>query len=522
MMTTFVLVAAVGSTGAPDEVVVFPDRAQVTRRAPVSCGQRTAIVFEQVPPSAVGDSFRARMSEGTVDGLRAELVKQEKVFGEKAQALEKRLEELGDERRRLDDQVLRAETQAAMASKLRSVTEQGLSRELAAEKPDVKAWQAALEVPLTGQLQVAKQVAELETKRRQLDRVVQDVQRQLDEARAGGQRESYRVEVLVTCPAGKPATVSLGYLVGGASWTPAYEARANEAAKTVELATWATVTQTTGEDWAGVKLVLSTAVPSENATPPTMNTLLLGATERVETKKVLTRREEFVDSASVAQSAPPPEPARGLVAKNQGLSVQLEVKDAAKVPGDGAAVRVFVGEATLAATFELRVMPRLMPVAFRVAELSNTGGWPLLAGQVDAFRPTGLVGRYPLERVAQGAAFTLTFGIEDAIRVKRTVVEELKKDAGVFNSKKRFLSSYRIDVANYGKQPTDVTVAEQVPVAEVNDIDIGLTEKTSAGVQLDKATGVARWKVPLKPQEKKTLDFGYRVDVPTTYDLGGL
>jgi uncharacterized protein (TIGR02231 family) len=521
MMTT-TLLFVLASTTSPDEVVVFPDRAQVTRVTPVTCGTRTAIVFENVPPAALSDSFRARMSEGTVDGLRAELVRQEKVFGDKAQALEKKLEQLSDEGRVLDDQLAKVEEQRELATHLREVAEQGLTRELAAEKPDVKAWQAALETPLTTNLQVAKQAAELTAKRRDLNRLIEDVRRQLDEVRLGAQKQTFRVEVLVSCPQGRSAQLSLGYLVGGASWTPAYEARAAEGAKAVDFATFATVTQATGEDWSHVKLTLSTAVPAQNATPPTMNKLLVGATERAPEKKVLTRRDEYVETASVASASTPSQGAGGLVARSQGLSVQLEVKDPAKVPGDGAPVRLFVGETRLAATFELKVMPKLVPVAFRVAEVTNTGSWPLLPGRVDAFRATGLVGRYDLERVAQGAPFSLTFGLDDSIRVKRTVVEELKKDQGLFNSKKRFTYVYKFDLANYGKAPVELSVADHLPVAEVNDIEVSLTEKTTAGAQVNKQSGVVSWKVPLKPAEKKTVDFGFRVDVPTSYDMGGL
>jgi uncharacterized protein (TIGR02231 family) len=521
MMTT-VLTVVLSSTTAPDAVVVYPDRAQVTRQVTVSCGARTATVFENVPPAAAQDSFRATVPEGTVDGLRAELVRPEKVFGEKAQALEAKLEALEDEGRVLDDQLARVESQRGLAVKLQGVAEQGLQKELAAERPDVKAWQAALDTPLSTQVALAKSAAELRAKRRVLNRTLEDVRRQLEEVRAGAQQQAWRVEVLVSCPAGRSTTLSLTYLVGGASWTPAYEARANEAGKSVELSTYATVTQVTGEDWQGVKLTLSTAVPSQNATPPSMTKLLVGASERQEEKKVLTRREEYVASASVAGSLAPSGGEGGLVARNQGLSVQLEVPEAARVPGDGNAVRLFVGATKLAAAFELKVMPKLYPVAFRVAELSNTGGWPLLPGPVDAFRASGMVGRYRLERVAQGAAFSLTFGLEDSIRVKRTVVEELKKDAGLFNSKKRFTYAYRFELANYGRGPVDVTVADHLPVAEVNDIDIALTEKTTAGAQVNKVSGVATWKVPLKAQEKRTLDFGFRVDVPTSYDMGGL
>jgi uncharacterized protein (TIGR02231 family) len=521
MMTVTLMVLA--STTSPDEVVVYPDRAQVTRVTQVSCGSRTALAFEGIPPAAVGDSFRARMSEGTVDGLRAELVRQERLYGDKAEALEKKLEQLADEGRVIDDLTARAEGQRALATRLREVTEQGLAKELAAERPDVKSWQLALDTPLATTLATAKQKAELQAKRRELFRTIDDVRRQLDETRGAAQKQAYRVEVLVTCPQGKSAQLSLSYLVGGASWTPAYEARAAETSKSVDFTTFATVSQATGEDWVGVKLSLSTAIPSQNATPPTMNTLLIGATERPPEKKVLTRRDEFVESATVAEfSVAPSEKDSGLVAKAQGLSVQLEVREAAKVPGDGTSVRLFVGETKLNATFELRVMPKLYPVAFRVAEVSNTGAWPLLPGRVDAFRSTGLVGRYELERVAQGASFALTFGIDDSVRVRRTVTEELKKDSGVFNNKKRFSYGYTFDLAHYGKAPVEVSLSDHLPVAEVNDIEVALTEKTTPGVQVNKASGLATWKVTLKAQEKRTVVFGFRVDVPTSYEMGGL
>jgi hypothetical protein len=188
-------------------------------------------------------------------------------------------------------------------------------------------------------------VAELQAKRRELNRTMDDVRRQLDETRVGAQKQAFRVEVLATCPQGKSAQLSLSYLVGGASWTPAYEA---------------------------------------------------------------------------------------------------------------------------------------------------------------------------------GATFSLTFGIDDSVRVKRTVNEELKKDSGVFNSRMRFTYAYTFDLANYGKAPIEVSVSDHLPVAEVNDIEVALTEKTTAGAQVNKASGVATWKVALKPQEKKSVVFGFRVDVPTSYDMGGL
>src|SRR5205085_12056235 len=68
--------------------------------------------------------------------------------------------------------------------------------------------------------------------------------------------------------------VRLNYLVNAASWHPQYKLRAGKTAKDqVQLEYLAAVLQHTGEDWANVKLVLSTAQPMLNAAPPELQTL---------------------------------------------------------------------------------------------------------------------------------------------------------------------------------------------------------------------------------------------------------
>jgi len=67
-----------------------------------------------------------------------------------------------------------------------------------------------------------------------------------------------------------------------------------------------------------------------------------------------------------------------------------------------------------------------------------------------------------------------------------------------------------------------VTLAEHLPVSELNDIAVAVGEKTTAGYQLDPKDGIAKWKVSLKAGEKKKVDFAFRVDVPSSYETGGL
>lgn len=520
-MTTTLVLAVLASTAAPDRVVVFPDRAQVTRATQVACGARVPITFEGIPPAAAQDSFRARLTGGTVDGLRAELVTQEKLFSPKAEALTKQLEALQLERQALNDDLLRARTQQSAGQRYGDLATQLVSRDMV-ERADPKSWQAAFEASLAAGLSSAKTQAELGAKLKDVTRREEEVRLQLEQVQVSARKQAWTVEVLASCPAGKSATLELVYLVGGASWAPVYDARAVESARAVDFSTWATLTQATGEDWSQVELVLSTAVPSQNATPPELMKLKVTAYEKAPEKKVLVRRDEYVERAQTGKDTGGAEADQPLAVRSQGLSVQLEVPEKAKVPGDGSPVRLFVGKTRMKASFELRAMPRLYPVAFRVAELTNQAPWPLLPGRVDAFRATGLVGRYQLERVAQGAAFTLTFGLEDSVRLKRTTMEELKRDAGLFNDKKRFTYAYRFEVANYGKAPVEVALSESLPVSELDDIVVAVTEKTTAGYALGKDDGIAKWKVPLRPGEKKNVDLAYKVEVPSSYDTGGL
>ena len=193
---------------------------------------------------------------------------------------------------------------------------------------------------------------------------------------------------------------------------------------------------------------------------------------------------ESLQSASVpAVQRPPLAVQRPALA--QGLSVQLSVPEKAEVPGDGSAVRLRVARTRLQASFSWRSVPKLYPVVFRVARLTNTAPFPLLPGAVDAFRQTGFLGRQPLERVAQGAPFELTFGIEEGLRVERQVVEEVKKDEGLFGGKKRFRYAYRFEVANYRKAPEEVELAEHIPVSELDDVKVELDgKKTTTGYAL--------------------------------------
>jgi len=503
-------------------VVVYPDRAQVTRVQTVKCeGRSTLARFEELPPAADPTSFRAHADRATVEGLLATENTRESRYGAERERLEKQRVELERELTALEDASARATTLDSLGLQLTEAALARIRREFIEPRPDTRAWGTALDTALGSRLRAATERESQAARLRTVQRTLAEVRGREERMAAASERIDRRVEVRLDCASGTQARVQLSYMVGGASWAPAYEARADEPGRAVELSTYATVRQGTGEDWKDVRLVLSTAVPGENATPPELQPLYVSAEERKEERKVLVRREEYTEHARTGATTP--STGEALRASAQGLSVQLSVPEPADVPGTGSEVRLRVARTRLPASFSWRAVPKLYPVVFRVARLNNAAPFPLLPGAVDVFRSTGFIGRQSLERVAQGAPFEVTFGIEEGLRAERQVVEELQRDTGLFGGKRRFRYAYRFQVANYRKTAEELEVAEHIPVSELDDVKVELdTKKTSAGHVLEPTDGIVTWKLKLAPGDKRTVDLVFHVDVPASYDSGGV
>jgi hypothetical protein len=74
----------------------------------------------------------------------------------------------------------------------------------------------------------------------------------------------------------KRAQLSVEYFIPGARWTPNYQCRLSRDCRQVELVMRALIVQQSGEDWSGVKLVLSTAAPLTWTELPELSSIRIG------------------------------------------------------------------------------------------------------------------------------------------------------------------------------------------------------------------------------------------------------
>jgi uncharacterized protein (TIGR02231 family) len=393
-----------------------------------------------------------------------------------------------------------------------------VTAELWQARPDTSAWRIAFESVLELGLQAARDRTAVDARVRRLGDERSALRAELAALVAGGGRKEYLVEVMVSCPAGGVAEVELSYVVGGASWTPIYEARAREGSRQLVLAMHATIRQSTGEDWRGVQLSLSTAVPRQNASPPAMAALNVRAEEREAPRKQLVARSEEVRHAGGADPAAVAASGGRATVRDHGLSAELALPEPADVPGDGTPVRVAAARAQLAADFRLRTIPRLAPAVFRVADVVNTAPFPLLAGPLELYRDGSFVARQALGETAAGARFTISFGVEERVRAWRMVLEEVERSAGLFGGTRHHRFAYRLHVASYLPRPEEVELADQLPVSELDDVKVVIDPRTAGGYALEPRDGFVRWRLRLAPGEKRALDLAFRVEAPSSYE----
>ncbi len=508
------------------KVVLYPDRAQLTRTLPLSCaGAGSAGVrFTGLVPDFDVTTLTAAAGKGAkVTGVslteRADAAGHER----KAAELKAKLDEV-EEKLRMEQRVReRAAAQRAQGESLRAGLEPFLNRDAAAEKkPDLAQWRAGLEQAAALIDDAAARMRASDTASRALVKSRTELQAKRVAMGQAPTEKVEDVEVVVECEAAGPVSVELSYLVASAGWAPAYQARADEAASKVTLQVGGEVRQQTGEDWRGVEVTLSTGASRRDATAPELLTVRVGTSGETSEEKVLVPRQEAASTLSTGSAGPTVTAPSAAAVEDQGLTVRLSVPGKADVPGDGTAVRVPVESLTLAASFSRLAVPRVVPEVFRVAKLSNGARYPLPAGRVDLFNGGAYLGAGHLDTTAQNAELKLNFGVDESLKVKRTTLTEQSRSAGLFGSKRRFSYAYRLELASFAPRPVTVELQEQLPVSELDDVEVGVDGKTTPGFTRDDKNGRLSWQLAFQPKEHKLLELRFEVDVPSKYDSSAM
>jgi uncharacterized protein (TIGR02231 family) len=507
-------------------VTLFEDRAEVTRAAHVKLEKGSAWVAVGGVSAFVDErSVQARLAPNgdAAAGVkvlaarvrwRAHL---EKELGrEEIEALEEAargaVKRVTDARQASD----RAERALARASGLRDAWIAGVSAvpRRTREAEALAGWREGLRAI---EKATAEALAQAAAAREARVRAEDDAAR--TEARlALGTREKPRfeavIEVELHADAASEAAIEVTYRVPCALWRPEHLIRlagptppqGKEAP--LEIVTTATAWQRTGEVWEDVEVRFSTARPARAASPPLLEDDVLTARRKTDEERrriEVSLREQSVQVAGLDRGTRAVDEMPGV--DDGGEPILLAPKGKVSIASDGQPFRVEVGRAAVDAKIERVLFPELAEVAHLRATATLSKGGPLLAGPVRVARGQSLVGRAKIDFVGKGEPFEIGLGVDDGVRVRREKTEERDTTAVIGTQKIR--RKVQVFLSNLGNEPKKVLVTERVPVSEIEDVLVTLTEL--GGFTLEGKDGFLKREVELGPHETAELGWGYEI-----------
>lgn len=517
-------------------VTVFPDRARIARtgRLPLEAGLHKIEVAD-LPLALLPDSVRAS-GRGTARarllGVSTRLEQHLETPAELARELEDKLQAAQDAGAEL---AARASVLEKEQKNLEGVAAQSemFARGLALRNQKPEEQGAIFDYLRARMSQLQSELLTIARERRENDKLVDQLKRQLQAAHAARPKQRYvaTIEVDVTAPG--DLTLELIYMVNGAGWEPLYDLRLDGA--TLEVAYLAQVRQNTGEDWRDVALALSTAQPALSLTIPELKPWYIGprympppppqpmlrAAGAAPRSKAMVAEERPVPVTPAAQ--PVPEAAMEIetaAVSEAGAALTYQLSGRADIPGNGDPRKVTIASFPLKPRLDYVTAPKLQAACFRRANVKNESAYSLLPGKAQLFEGDDYLGTTVLEFIAPQQEMELFLGADERLRVERELsLREMDKT--LLGDRRRIRYGYTITLENLRDAPQAILVRDQLPVARDEQIKTRLETADPKPAEHDDLN-LLEWKLTLPPSGKQKVRFEFTVEYPRTLDVVGL
>lgn len=526
--SVFSLAAAeIEASSRIDSVTVYPDGATVTRliRLDLPAGDNT-LLARDFPTTLDPSSLRvegeagARLRIGSVDTRTPRPAPPANL-----PEIDKRIEALRDARAVLDGQIASATARRKFAERFAEASPAGIGEK--GEARPLSEWRAAFAA-------IAEEIATSDTAIREARIRQRDIDRdlaRLEAERSANPPQKFEVRIDLNAAAATNALLRVSYTVRAARWVPMYDARLDTGAKdrkpALELIRLAEIVQTTGEDWNDVALTVSTVRTARGGSAPELTPLIVrypappppprplaaatpatGPTDNEQIGRSLTRRAEAPARMTIEQQE--------ATVEASGFQVLFRLPGRISVAAGQGAKSFRIASASVAPELLVRAAPALSETAFLQASFKHLEDAPLLPGRVSIYRDGVFVGRSAMAPAAKEEAVRLGFGVDEKVKVARVVVRRNEGTAGLIGSSKTDEREFKTTIRNGHNVPIRITIEDQIPVSEAEDIQVELLPLTTPPTARDvrDRRGVLEWSFDAPAGDVREIKLGWRVRWP--------
>jgi uncharacterized protein (TIGR02231 family) len=351
------------------------------------------------------------------------------------------------------------------------------------------------------------------------EKVLADAQEALAKAReaeaalATGAENYASLTVAIESSAAGKGSVTVSHFVDEAYWQPVYDMMlTRQPSPELIIKRGVLVSQYSGEDWSGVALTLSTAMPSSQSAPSALWTDLRRIEPEVTEEMKRAARDALEQDGMGGMAEPVMEPAvvaaATMSAMIEGDVVVYTYPTPANVATGVENLRLALDEIKVSPDIVAQAVPRYDMTAFMMATLTNDTGEVLLPGTAYLHREGTLVGATDIAQTAPGMEVELPFGAIEGLRLKRDMPVTAEGDRGVFTTSTQREEKAVLEVENLTDEVWPVRLLDQVPYSEQEDLEITYTaDPAPTEVNVDGQRGILGWEFDVAPGETKAVNL---------------
>ncbi|MGB3313981.1 MAG: DUF4139 domain-containing protein [Albidovulum sp.] len=517
----------------PRSVTLFPQGARVERNVAFSASAgEHRIIIPGLPEDLYIDAVRLAAPEGVIIGTSSLARDRLPVTGDgksdavlAAEAEVERLEEVVALR---DDAIaaIRLRTEASEAQ-IAYLTRLGMGEGAAPTAEDMRATAEMIGAEVASARQAAIMAA---TEVRAAERAREDDSEALDDARqtlaalTSGEDVGTVLTITVFKETDGETSIDLTTYTEAGSWFPAYDMFLSLGdTPDLRIDRGAMVSQSSGEDWTGVDLTLSTARAADETSPRDLWPRLVAMESEEERRKL--RSVDVAESESLADFAivmeePVMEASSRYVSAAElqrvGDTVTYHYPHPVDLRTGADDVRIGLDRLALVPELFAKAVPQIHETGYLMAGITNNTGEIILPGTAIFHVDGALRGTGSIPLVAAGDEVDVGFGAIDGLKLTRTVPDRSAGDRGFLSGSNALEEVAVIEVRNLTDREWPVRLYDQVPYSEQDDLKVTYTAEPRVTVEgEDGRRGVLRWDISVPAGEAREIRLEQNLSWPS-------
>ena len=371
-------------------------------------------------------------------------------------------------------------------------------------------------------MEVNKKISELNFENSKLETNKIRITNELDEINKKSNYIRKSIVIAVSSPSNINTPVSIQYLVNKAGWSPSYDIKATDVNKPIDLIYMGKVYNNTSIDWTDVELTLSTADPSKSLEMPSLkpwylNYYNVGYRDKMNNNAgysqnaYVTQEEIKFEDNIIVNDNSVIEPGSFSDVVVPDLNAEFEIQGKYTIPADDQPYLVNIANYNLSATYQHFAITKMDKDVFLAASITGWQDLNLVEGPSNIYYAGTFIGQSYVYTRNVKDTLNLSLGRDNKVLVTRTKLKDYS-DKQLIGSKITETHSFEMVAKNNRKTAVDITLFDQYPISQTDEIEVKLIEWSNADVIL--TTGELKWKLHLEPGEVKKIKLTYTIKYP--------